>query len=343
MAITPVVPQFSRRRFIGGAVAAMSAVAFSRMEGAGLTSGDQAKPAFPPKSHVNPYVYQFSIGEIEAWSISDGHMLFKEGVGLMRPTEQREVMAAHLREHGERTDGLPLYINVLVLRQGREIVLFDAGFGSRSNPHIGWLADGLASIGITNDQVTQAILSHGHADHIGGFVSDGKPMYPNAALRVLQAEVDFWRASKPDFTKSHRRDNIPKMIEEVRGAFDILQPNLQTHRDGDQILNGAITFEAAPGHTDGHCVLRVQSGNESLVHFMDVAHHHLLMFTNPSWFIEFDHQPDVAVTTRKKVFGRLSGTGERAYGFHLPWPGLGRVHGNHGAFRWESERWKWGS
>ena len=252
-------------------------------------------------------------------------------------------MAQDLIDHGERTDGIPLYVNVLVLRLGREVVLFDSGFGLRANPNVGWLADGLAAIGITPDQVTHAILSHGHADHIGGFVREGKPMYPNAALRVMKAEVDFWRSAVPDFSKSHRRDNIPNMIRDVRNALDVLQPNLQQHQDGDQILNGAITFEAAPGHTDGHCVLRIRSGADSLVHLMDVAHHHLLMFTDPSWFIEFDHLPELAVATRKKVFSRIAQTRERAYGFHLPWPGIGRVLPAGNAYKWDIERWSWGS
>jgi glyoxylase-like metal-dependent hydrolase (beta-lactamase superfamily II) len=155
--------------------------------------------------------------------------------------------------------------------------------------------------------------------------------------------VDFWRGPNPDFSKSHRRDSIPNLIRDARNAFDVLQPNLQLHKDGDQFLNGAITFEAAPGHTDGHCVLRVKDGNESLVHFMDVAHHHTLMFSNPAWFIEFDHLPEVAVATRKKVFSRLAGTGERAYGFHLPWPGIGRVLPKGTGYAWETERWSWGS
>jgi glyoxylase-like metal-dependent hydrolase (beta-lactamase superfamily II) len=300
-------------------------------------------PALPARNHVNPFVYRFNIGAIEAWSISDGHLLFKEGVGLMWPPGKRSEMSQNLVDHGERTDGIPLYVNILVLRYGREVVLFDAGFGLRTNPNIGWLADGLASIGITSDQVTQTILSHGHADHVGGFVRDGKPVYPNAALRVMKAEVDFWRSAQPDFSKSHRRDNIPNMIRDVRHALDVLQPNLQQHRDGDQILNGAITFEAAPGHTEGHCVLRVQNGGDSLIHLMDIAHHHLLMFADPSWFIEFDHLPELAVATRKKVFGRISTTRERAYGFHLPWPGIGRVLPSGNSFKWDSERWSWGS
>jgi glyoxylase-like metal-dependent hydrolase (beta-lactamase superfamily II) len=337
-------PALSRRHFIGSCLTALAAATLATdiATAASAPSPGTNSPS-PQRNQPKPFVYPFNIGAIEAWSISDGHMLFKEGVELMWPREDRPAMSQDLVDHGERTDGIPMYINVLVLRLGREVILFDGGFGLRNNPNVGWLADGLASIGISAEQVTQAILSHGHADHIGGFVSEGKPVYANAALRVMKTEVDFWRSSEPDFSKSHRRDNIPNMIRDVRNALDVLQPNMQQHRDGDQILNGAITFEAAPGHTDGHCVLRIQDGADRLIHLMDIAHHHLLMFTDPAWFIAFDHLPEVAVATRKKVFSRISASRERAFGFHLPWPGLGRVLPSGNTYKWDSERWTWGS
>jgi glyoxylase-like metal-dependent hydrolase (beta-lactamase superfamily II) len=329
----------SRREFIGASLAALGAASLPSVVGAASTP----PAALPPKNLNNPYVYRFNIGGIEAWSISDGHMLFNDKVDKMWPPEQREAMVRDLEAHGERTDGIPLYVNVLVLRKGNEVVLCDAGFGARTNPNIGWLADGLASIGITPAQVTRTILSHGHGDHIGGFVTAGVPTYPNAGLHVLKAEVDFWRSPEPDFSKSHRRDNISNMIRNVRAAFDVLQPNLVLHQDGDSILDGAITIEAAPGHTDGHCVLRIRDGGESLVHLMDVAHNHLLMFTDPSWFIEFDHNPEVAVAVRKRLFARLAASRERSYGFHLPWPGVGRVLPRGAGYKWEQERFSWGS
>jgi glyoxylase-like metal-dependent hydrolase (beta-lactamase superfamily II) len=329
----------TRRQFLGTSLAAAAAASLPH-----AAAAEAAKPAPKPKSHANAFTYKFNIGAIEAWSISDGHMLFNDKVDKMWPPEARPAMVDQLRAHGERVDGIPLYVNILVLKIGREIVLCDAGFGARpTNPDIGWVADGLQAIGIAPDQVTHTILSHGHSDHIGGFVRDGKPYFPNAALHTLKTEVDFWHGSQPDFSKSHRRDNIPNLIRDARNALEVLQPNLQTLKDGDQLFNGAVTVEAAPGHTAGHCVLRITDGKEALTHFMDVAHNHVLMFADPSWFIEFDHEPEVAVATRKKVFGRLAASNERAFGFHLPWPGLGRVLPKGSGYHWELERWSWGS
>jgi hypothetical protein len=61
----------SRREFLGTAAFALAGLAnVSRL-------GAADAPKVPVKRPPNPYVYKFNIGKIEAFSISDGHMLFK--------------------------------------------------------------------------------------------------------------------------------------------------------------------------------------------------------------------------------------------------------------------------
>lgn len=344
--MSSALPSPSRRQFLTTAAAAVTAAALTGPLSARAADGKSASspsPAAPTPSR-NAFTYRFAIGDFEAWSISDGHMLFKEGLNLMWPDTERAAMRTDLEAHRERTDGLPLYVNILVVKRGAEVAIFDAGFGRGRNPEIGWVPDALASIGIAPAQVTQAFLSHAHADHLNGFVAGNRPLFPNAALHCLKAEVDFWRSPEPDFSRSKRaKGPLPNMIKTARANFDILQPNLQLHAGRVALLNDAITLEPAPGHTAGHAAFRIRSGSESLFHFMDVAHHHTLMFTNPSWGIAFDHEPDQAIATRTKLFAQLAATGERAYGFHLPWPGIGRIIPRGTGYAWESERWSWGS
>lgn len=330
-------PLPSRRHFLGQAAAAVAATALARPLHA-------ADPAPVPAKPRNAFAYRFGIGDLEAWSISDGHMLFREGLNLMWPEGDRPAMREDLVAHGERTDALPLYVNILVVKLGNEVAIFDAGFGRGRNPDIGWVAEALAACEIAPEKVTQAFLSHAHADHLNGFVTGNKPLFPHAALHCLQSEVDFWRSPEPDFSRSKRaKGPLPNMIKDARAKFEILQPNLQLHRGRVSLLNDAITLEPAPGHTSGHAVFRIRSGSQSLLHFMDVAHHHTLMFTNPGWGIAFDHEPEQAIDTRKKLFAQLAATRERAYGFHLPWPGIGRIIPRGTGYAWEGERWSWGS
>jgi glyoxylase-like metal-dependent hydrolase (beta-lactamase superfamily II) len=329
-------PGFGRRSFIGGVFAAAGGIALSQ----------ETKTPEPPKLARNPLVYQFKIGDIEAWSISDGHSLMGKGnpLGMMWPEEDRPVMKTWMEEHNERMEGIPLYINILVIRRGKEVILFDAGFRPGKNPNWGWLGDGLAQIGISPDQVTAGFLSHAHGDHLEGFVRDGKPAFPNAAFHYLPDEYAFWHGADPDFSKSRRnKQQLPGMVKSVRADFEALKSVSQPVKPGSELFGGMVTIEAAPGHTAGHAVFRIKSGNESLLHIMDLAHHHGLNLHNPDWTIEFDHDPVQSVETRKKIFARAAAERTRCYGFHLPWPGLGQIVPVGNGYLWHPERWSWGS
>lgn len=291
----------------------------------------------------NPYLYQFKIGTAEAWTISDAYFPIKQGLALMWPVEDREKMAqALLTEGRDPAAGLPLYANILVVRKGEEVAIFDAGFGGQENDRMGWLKSGLALAGIAPEAITAAFLSHSHSDHLNGFVEGNKPTFPNAALYCLPEELAFWRSPEPDFSLTKRdRQQLPQMIKTVREKFDILEPNLQPLKSGTTLLGGLVTIEAAPGHTAGHACFRIQSDGEELLHLMDLAHHDLLMFADPRWTIAFDHNPVQSVVTRKRYWAEAAAKGTRCYGFHLPWPGMGRIIPAGEGYRWAAEPWAW--
>lgn len=276
----------------------------------------------PPEaaaSFRNPNVDRFKIGENEAFSISDCNLPLREGL-----------------------DSIQLYVNLLVLRSGKEVADFDAGFGKGNNPQMGWFLSGMASIGILPEQVTAAFLSHFHPNHFNGFILGGKPTFANAAFYLLPEGIEFWGGPSPDFSKSRRDPKpLPTMIRAVRTAFDILQPLMQPVKSGTTLFGGKVTIESAPGHISGHACFRMKSGNDELLHLMDLAHHHLLMFTDPDWTIAFDHDPVQSMATRKKCLAEAAAKNMRCMGFHLPWPGLGHIISDGTGYRWWAERWIW--
>ena len=291
----------------------------------------------------NPNVYHFRIGEVGAWTISDAFFPLRKGLGLMWPETDRGEMEALLKREGRVLDSIPLHANVLVLKAGSEVMLFDSGFGGEGKGSKGWLKQGLAQIGIRPEQVTAGFLSHAHSDHLNGFVADEKPLFPNAAFYLLSEELAFWQGKDPDFSRSKRdAKQIPGMIASVRKHFEILSGNMTVLNDGDEVFGGLVRVELAPGHTVGHACFRIRSGGAELLHLMDLAHHDLLMFANPNWTIGFDHEPKLAVETRKRFWARAATKGTRCYGFHLPWPGVGRILKENKGYRWAAEPWEWG-
>ena len=186
------LPENSRRQFLGSLGAALAAFSIPASLAAAQAATDASGNPIPKKTISNPYIYKFSIGKFEAWSISDGYGTFKQGVTKkMWPPEQRAEMTKALVALGERPDDMTLYVNILLLRKDKEVILVDAGFGPHKNATWGWLADAMDTIGIDFKDVTHALLSHSHIDHIGGLASGGKILFPNAAVHVLKEEVDF--------------------------------------------------------------------------------------------------------------------------------------------------------
>ncbi|MBT7960142.1 MAG: MBL fold metallo-hydrolase [Akkermansiaceae bacterium] len=290
----------------------------------------------------NPWIYHFKIGEIDAWSISDGFMHFGQGLSLMYPVSERKKMVQALKSHREPIDKIPLYVNVLVIKRDKEVAIFDAGFGGVPNNRKGWLSEAMKKIGIKPEQITVSFLSHCHVDHIEGFVADGKPAFPNAALHITPEEFAFWRAKEPDFSLTKRNPkSIPSMVKMAKRNLEILNPQKVLTKVGSELLGGAVTVEDGFGHTPGHAIYRIKSGAEELLHIVDLAHHHLLMFQNPNWAIGLDNIPKRAVQTRKRVFAQAASERTRCYGFHLPYPGLGVVTGNEKSYQWKPERLEW--
>jgi len=67
------------------------------------------------KNNQNPWIYNFTIGDVEAWSISDGFLDFSQGLNLMYPESERDEMKKALEQRFEPTNSLQMYINILVL------------------------------------------------------------------------------------------------------------------------------------------------------------------------------------------------------------------------------------
>ncbi len=326
----------SRRGFLmaGGLIAGAQLV--------GTSASAQEEAAEEAKPFSNPVAYKFMIGDIEAWSISDGYFAPRQGVTLMYPESERPAMIESLKKEGEPLDRLPLYVNILVIRKGKDVIVFDAGFGAPDMSWKGWFLRGLADIGIRPEDVTACFLSHGHTDHIAGFLHEGKPTFPNAPIYATKAEFDFWTSENPDFSMSRRNpERIPKMVKTIRQHFLDLKPVMKLIEPGAEFFNGMVKVEDGSGHTPGHAFFRIRSGDEELVHIADVAHHHVLMFDKPEWVLAWDHNPVKALATRAKVFKELSEKHSRVYGFHLAFPGLGRVVATGAGHRWAPERYEW--
>ena len=262
-------------------------------------------------------VHRFRLGRLDAAVINDGYLPVANDGKVWSdpaPAEIGRVLAAA----GLPADATTLDVDVLLVRTGDRVVLIDTGLGAMA-PTTGRLLPNLAKAGVTPAQVTDVIITHGHADHIGGLVRAGALAFPNAKVRMTGAEWAALRASPPP------------------GFVAAVGPQVVTFEPGAEILPGLTAVEVR-GHTPGHTAVRIASGRQSLLAIGDTAHHYVVSLRQPEYTISFDADAPTAEASRRALLTQAVAGRERIFAPHFPFPGLGAVRREGDGFAWAPAR-----
>lgn len=282
--------------------------------------------------------HQFQFGELEMFVLTDGHINLTP-VQAAFPNGSEAAEKALLQKSFRPTDAVDLGMNMLLIKKGSDYILIDTGTGAAFGPSSGWLLPSMADAGIQPSQIRHIIISHAHPDHIGGLLSaDGKSVFPAATIHLSKVEHAFWMAPTQDFSKSKFQDKqlLATFTAATQHTFQVLAAQLQLFDNNTELL-GCIRMELAPGHTPGHAITHIFSGQEKLVHIADLVHSDVLLFPHPEWGFNGDTDIEMATNTRKRVMKALADGKTKVIGYHLPWPGIGHVRMQGTTFEWVAE------
>jgi glyoxylase-like metal-dependent hydrolase (beta-lactamase superfamily II) len=267
-----------------------------------------------------PGVYRHKVGAIEFTALSDGNLALEAGLFAGDPSRAEKMLKdAFLNKEAIHTP-----VNAWLINAGHKLILVDTGGGSNFAPTLGRLPASLAAAGVDPAAVDAVVITHMHPDHIPGLLaSDTTPLFKNATVHVDSGEYAFW-------TSDEIRGKAP---EQFQAFFDMakaaIKPyadagKVQMHKDGTTFAPG-VTAASAPGHTVGHTMVRISSGNSDLLIWGDIVHCSALQFAEPERSIAFDADPALAIANRKKVMDMAATDRLLFAGSHLPFPGLGHA------------------
>jgi glyoxylase-like metal-dependent hydrolase (beta-lactamase superfamily II) len=271
--------------------------------------------------------HRFTHGAFEISVVSDGYLALP--TAALAGDAPAEARAAALKSAGQTGEQYQSPTNCTLIRAGRELILIDAGSGAHFMPSAGKLTENLEAVGIAREAITQIVFTHGHPDHLWGLVDELDDLaFPNARYVAGAAEWDFWHGANAERGLPSERAGF---VTGARRSFARIKDKVTMVKAGDDIVPGIRVFDTR-GHTQGHFSLEI-SGGHGLIVAGDALTHPVISFAHPDWRPASDHEPEVAIATRRKLLERLATDRTRLIGFHLPFPGTGIVERNGTAYR----------
>ncbi|MCB1504036.1 MAG: MBL fold metallo-hydrolase [Hyphomicrobiaceae bacterium] len=282
-------------------------------------------PQFGPAAQLahaaGATTHALKLGDFEITIVSDGHLVTP--TRLEAPDVPEAERKAALTAAGQTAEMAQRPTNVTVIKTGEELIVVDAGSGPNFMPTAGKLTANLEAAGFDIEKVTKVIFTHGHPDHLWGALDDFEEglRFPNATYMMAEGEWDYWMSENAE--KGLPADRVT-FVAAARRNIAGIEKKAQRFKTGQDIIPGLRAFDT-PGHTQGHVSFELAGGGDSLVILGDALLHPIISFQHPEWRVGADHVVDQAVETRKKLLDRLAADKPRIIGFHLPFPGLGRV------------------
>ncbi len=254
-----------------------------------------------------------NVGDIEVVAIEDSEISMEQGL-----------FSGPLPD-GERSAYFPgksvaASVNVFLVKTGGKTILIDSGWGP-DGPVQGKTLARLAALGVTPENIDAVILTHMHLDHIGGLLDNGKAAFPRAVVMVSAPERDFWL--DPAQLAGQYKDGAI-LAGQVAKAYG---NRLSTFSFGDLVAPGITALDGV-GHTPGHTMFMLASGNDRLLVVGDLLHAAALQLAHPDETVVYDVDQPKAALTRKAVLKEAGAKNTPIAGMHIPFAGIGRVKDN---------------
>jgi glyoxylase-like metal-dependent hydrolase (beta-lactamase superfamily II) len=275
---------------------------------------------------MNKGSYRFKLGDFECVSLSDGSHDYKTKKFFANVPEAH--IEEVLRQRNLPTDYITTPYAYLFVNTGENRVLVDMG-APRWGTKTGKLLQNMENVGIVPEDIDTVIITHAHPDHVGGTLNEeGQPIYTNAHYYIFKRERDFWfsetaTSKAPEYHVTVARKNL----EPIQERMQILDQEID-------ILPGIRVLKAY-GHTPGHMVVSVSSGDEQLLYISDTVLYPLHL-EYPDWLPVYDVLPDEAEASKHRIFNMAADGKILVLGMHFPpFPSLGHVIKKGKGWQWQ--------
>ena len=312
----------------------MSVIRRSLLKGMGLTAISAGiAGGFGPGDLIHAWANSsISLGTMKIDVLSDGHLVLP--VKLLMGDAPADEVSTLFAKYNLPTNVMEPACNLTLVRHEDKTILFDVGSGPNFMPTAGKIADALDAINLDAGEVTHVLFTHAHPDHLWGLLDDfDDPVFPNAEYMISKKEWDYW--VDPD-TVSTIGEARQTFAVGAKRYLEAIEDQITRFDMEDEVLAGIRAIDTS-GHTPGHVSFELRSGSESVVVVGDALTNAIYSFEKPDWRVGSDQDAEMGVGARNRLLDQLASDKMQMIGYHIPYPGIGRVERSGNAYRFVAD------
>lgn len=307
---------------------------FALASSACLAVGLPARAAVPLSAAQAASFYRTKIGDIEITATSDGTGTRKLE-GFVRNAPDAEVKAA-LAEAFLRTDVFSTNYNPILINTSGKLLLIDTGNGDLGASDNGLLLASLAAAGVRPQDIDAVVFSHFHPDHINGARhQDGAFLFPNAEIMVPEVEWAFWMN---DDYAAQAPAGLQATFRNVRRVFGPIARDVTRYAWNREVAPGVLAL-GAPGHTPGHTVFAITSGDQRFMMMSDITNNTSVFVRHPDWSMILDQDGEQARLTRHRMLDLAASERMQCAFYHAPFPATGFIARDGAGYQFVPATW----
>ena len=270
------------------------------------------------------------------YPMAEARSFFPDLTADMLSEVRRLMPPGHLTEDGK----IILSFHSYILRTGRYNILIDTCCGNdKQRPHrpaftnlSGNYLQTLAAAGLQPEDIDFVMCTHLHWDHVGWNTrlvnGEWVPTFPNAKYIMAKREYDHWDALyAAGGDNPHRNGFEDSVLPIMRAEQAVLVAD-------DHEVDTGIWLEPCHGHSPGHVIINLQSGDARGALTGDIIHHRL-QFRYPDLSTSADTDMELARVNRQALIEKLAGTGTLVCTAHLHGQSVGRIEPESDHFRFD--------
>ncbi|MDZ5472566.1 MBL fold metallo-hydrolase [Bacillus sp. 31A1R] len=151
------------------------------------------------------------------------------------------------------------------------------------------IAANLEELGLTFEDIDYVLMTHLHFDHACGLTKnvDGQfvSVFPNAKIIASHIEWNEMREPNIRSRNTYWKENWEAIVEQV-----------ETFEQEWEL--GPIKMVHTGGHSDGHAIVVIEDGGQTVVHMADIMPTHA--HQNVLWVMAYDDFPMNSISAKQK-------------------------------------------